>query len=367
MRCCNAPTDIRRGRSADSCHTCETSRVHWIEAHWYKRSAVSLLLWPLSILYRALVALRNLSFRIGLRSQYTSPVPVIVIGNVTVGGTGKTPLVLWTLQWLRANGWRPGAISRGYGAVVGAGPLAVNADSDPCEVGDEPVLLARRSECPVVVSTKRAAAARFIVDHYDCDVIVSDDGLQHLALGRCFEVVVIDGQRRFGNGFCIPAGPLREPLGRLQSIALRVCNGTPEAGEVPMRLVPELLTNVSTGKACSEGELLMLKTAHCEAVAGIGNPSAFFTSLRTLGFTITEHAFTDHHRYTTHDLERVGASRRPIIMTEKDAVKCQRFGYSDCWFLPVTAEPGPQYENALRRHPRLAEPPRPMAGPKAKR
>jgi len=316
-------------------------------------------------MYRALVALRSRSYRSGLRSQYTPPVPVIVIGNITVGGTGKTPLVLWTLQWLQASGWRPGAISRGYGAAVGAKPVAVNAESNPYEVGDEPVLLARRSGCPVVVCTKRAEAARFIIDHDNCDIIVSDDGLQHLALGRSFEVVVIDGQRRFGNGFCIPAGPLREPLARLQSVTLRVCNGTPDAGEVPMCLVPDKLLSVSSGEACSENELFTLKAAHCEAVAGVGNPNAFFTSLRTLGITITEHVFADHHRYTSHDLERIGAGQRPIIMTEKDAVKCRQFGYSDCWYLPVTAEPGPEYENALRCHPRLVEPPRPISGPGA--
>jgi len=341
--------------------------VHWLEAHWYKRSAVSLTLWPLSILYRGLMALRSGSYRSGLRSPYTPPVPVVIIGNITVGGSGKTPLVLWTLQWLQASGWRPGAISRGYGAAVGAEPIAVNADSNPYEVGDEPVLLAQRSGYPVVVCTKRAAAARFIIDHYDCDVIVSDDGLQHLGLGRCLEVVVIDGQRRFGNGFCIPAGPLREPLARLQSVELRVCNGNPRAGEIPMRLVPDTLVNVVSGEACGASEMAALKAKRCEAVAGIGNPNAFFTSLRNLGFTFTEHAYADHHRYTSHDLERIGVGQRAIIMTEKDAVKCRQFRYADCWYLPITAEPGPEYDNALRRHPRLAVPPRQMSAPGATR
>jgi tetraacyldisaccharide 4'-kinase len=304
---------------------------------WQRRGVWSLLLAPLAALYCAAAGLRRLAYRRGWAPVERVGVPVIVIGNLTVGGTGKTPLVLWLARFLRAHGYRPGLVARGYGGRA-TGPLAVTADSDPGEAGDEAVLLARRSDCPVVVGRDRAAAARRLLAVSSSDVIVSDDGLQHYRLGRDIEIAVLDGRRRLGNGLCLPAGPLREPPGRLRTVDLVVANGEARAGELGMELAVTALRNLQEPRRTAAARDFAGTPLH--AVAGIGHPARFFDQLRALGLTVIEHPFPDHHRYRPADLEFGDAA--PVIMTEKDAVKCRRFAQPRHWVLEVEARPDPR-------------------------
>ncbi|MHB8346214.1 MAG: tetraacyldisaccharide 4'-kinase [Acidiferrobacterales bacterium] len=296
-----------------------------------------MLLMPLSGIYWVISGIRNRLYDLGLRPIAQLPVPVIVVGNITVGGTGKTPLVLWLSQMLRRAGYRPGIIARGYGGRSETWPRILAADSDPGEVGDEPVLLARRAGCVVAVGPDRVAAARALLAAHHCDVVISDDGLQHRRLGRDIEIVVIDGHRRFGNGLLLPAGPLREPILRLQRADVRVTQGTALAGEHGMELHAQDLRNLVSGKTLAPGDFAEKKV---HAVAGIGNPGRFFATLRELGLDVREHPFPDHHRFRPEDLD-FGDSA-PVIMTEKDAVKCERFARPDDWFLEVEARLDPR-------------------------
>jgi tetraacyldisaccharide 4'-kinase len=315
--------------------------MSFAERHWYRLSAVSLLLFPLSLAFRAAVALRRLLYRTGILSRERVPVPVIVVGNLTAGGTGKTPLVLWLVEELRRRGRAPGIVSRGYGAGARP-PRLVQAGDDPALAGDEPVLLARRSGAPVWIGADRPAAARaLLAASPSCDVILCDDGLQHYRLARDFEIAVED-ERGFGNGFMLPAGPLREPAGR--RVDVRVLNraagapATAAAGpRLAMRLVPAGLYRVGEPAAPVAPASLAGKRLH--AVAGIGDPARFFRSLDALGLRATPHAFPDHHRYTPEDLDFPDCDY--VLMTEKDAVKCGRFGRSDLIALRVDAAPEP--------------------------
>jgi len=320
-----------------------------LERFWYRRSAVHAVLLPLSVLFAAVVALRRALFRAGLFRTRRLPVPVIVVGNLTVGGSGKTPLVLWLTGLLRAQGHRPGIVSRGYGGTA-HGPRAVVPGDEPSIVGDEPALLAGRAGVPVWIGADRpAAAAALLATHPDCDCIVSDDGLQHYALARDLEIVVVDGVRGFGNGWPLPAGPLREPLSRLAGVHAVVVNGagTPEglpAGAFRMRLEGRVLHNLREPARTLPASALAGKPVH--AVAGIGDPARFFRHLEALGLVVTTHPFPDHHAYTPADLELPGGDA--IVMTEKDAVKCTAFATERCWVLPVEA----RVDDALAEHVR---------------
>lgn len=301
---------------------------------WYRTTALTLLLLPLSWLFRGAAALRRLAYRRGWRKTYRMPAPVIIVGNITVGGTGKTPLVIWLIEFLQRQGCRPGVISRGYGGKAKAWPGEVTPDSDPYEVGDEPVLIARHARCPVVVGPNRVLAAQTLLANYDCDVIVSDDGLQHYALERDVEIAVIDGERRHGNRQCLPAGPLREPIQRLREVDIVVANGGGRPGEYVMNLAGERARNLA-----DESRWLPLSEFRGEpvhAVAGIGHPERFFNALRKQGLSITAHRFPDHHRYRARDLNFGDAS--PVLMTEKDAVKCRAIAASHHWYVPVEAK-----------------------------
>jgi tetraacyldisaccharide 4'-kinase len=309
-----------------------------LERSWYRFSWLTLLLLPLAGLYCGVMATRRLLYRLGILATVRLPVPVVVVGNLTVGGTGKTPLVIFLAQALRDAGHRPGVISRGYGGTAGARPCPVDADSDPARVGDEPVLIANHCQCPVWVGPDRVAAARELLRTHDCDVLLSDDGLQHLHLARDFEVVVIDGERRFGNGLCLPAGPLRESTRRLRSVDLVVANGgTTGAGELAMGLQARELVPVSGGAGISPHEL---RGRRVHALAGIGNPGRFFRQLEALGMEPIPHAFSDHHRFRPADLDF--GDDLDIIMTEKDAVKCRGFAGDRCWYLSVHPEVDPE-------------------------
>lgn len=305
-----------------------------LDEHWYANSPVSLLLAPLGWLFCAVAALRRRAYRTGLLSVHRMPVPVIVIGNITVGGTGKTPLVAWLARFLIGAGYTPGIVSRGYGGKVGNWPQPVAADSDPALVGDEAVLLARRSGCAVVVGPDRVAAARVLLEHSPCDVILSDDGLQHYRLGRDVEIAVIDGVRGFGNGRCLPAGPLREPPERLREVDLVVVNGTAGEGQYSMRLIEQVPRDVMDAGASRP--LADFQGTRVHAVAGIGHPERFFKRLRALGLRIVEHPFPDHHAYSPADLDF--GDGEPVLMTEKDAVKCRRFARPHLWYVPVEAQ-----------------------------
>lgn len=297
--------------------------------YWRQNGLVSLFLSPFTWLYCGITQVRWVLYRIGILTTHVVPVPVIVVGNVTVGGTGKTPLVAWLCGQLQGAGFSPGIVLRGYGGQ-GLGVLAVGIDSPVTQVGDEAVLLARRTGVPVVVSRDRVKGAYALIDQ-KCNVIVADDGLQHYRLARTVEIAVLDGVRRFGNGRCLPSGPLREGLNRWMSVDYRVTQGEAAAGEWSMCLVGETLQAVGRD---AKQPIPIGQRVH--AVAGIGNPDRFFTTLRALGLQVVPHPFADHHAYRAHDL--VFDSGDPVVMTEKDAVKCERFAQPHWWYLPVTAK-----------------------------
>jgi tetraacyldisaccharide 4'-kinase len=300
--------------------------------HWYRLSAVSILLVPVSLVFRLLVALRRMLFRFGALSSERLPIPVVVIGNLTVGGTGKTPLVLALAKTLRRSGLRPGILSRGYGGT-NALPRAVAAGDEAEQVGDEPLLLAERSGCPVWIGADRVAAARALcAAHPDCNLILCDDGLQHYRLRRDFEIAVED-ERGVGNGLLLPAGPLREPADR--RVDAKVTNSRePGPGAFAMRLVVAGMVRV--GDASAPLALSELAGKKLHAVAGIGNPGRFFATLSGMGLVFSAHPFPDHHAFATSDLQFADCDF--VLMTEKDAVKCRRFGRRDLIAVRVEAE-----------------------------
>ncbi len=304
-----------------------------LDHYWYTRSPWLVLLTPLSLIYRVIISLRRSAYKHGIFRSVRVPVPVIVVGNITVGGTGKTPLVAWLAGYLRGKGCKPGIISRGYGGTASNWPQQVRPDSDPAVVGDEAVLLAAKTGCPVSVAPDRVAAAKALIAHSDCDVILSDDGLQHYALQRDIEIAVIDGVRRFGSGFLLPAGPLREPVSRLQGIDLVVINGLGSEQEHPLRMKQGDAHNLLDSDKISALHDFRSQTVH--AVAGIGHPERFFRSLQQAGLQLETHTFPDHFRFQPEDI-RFGDGR-PVIMTEKDAVKCRHFATANDWYVPVEA------------------------------
>ena len=310
-------------------------------AFWQSRSLKSLLLMPLSALFGALAAARRLLFRLGICRAVRLPVPVIVVGNIAVGGSGKTPVVEWLVQRLREAGYTPGIVSRGYGGTVD-GIALVPGDGDPARFGDEPVLLARVARCPVAVGADRPAAAQALLEACpDCDVIVSDDGLQHYRLARDVEVVVVD-ERTLGNRRLLPAGPLREPVSRLRGVDLVVAHGevSPDLARClaskpvfPMTLEGDAFVALGgSGKHCAADSF---RTRRVHAVAGIGRPERFFTQLTAMGLDVIPHPFPDHHHFTASDLDFAPGEAK--ILTSKDAVKCAAFAPADTWEFPVTA------------------------------
>ncbi|HTQ75478.1 MAG TPA: tetraacyldisaccharide 4'-kinase [Burkholderiales bacterium] len=302
--------------------------------HWYRLSPVSALLFPLSLVFRLAVAVRRVLYRLGVLPSARLPVPVIVVGNLTIGGTGKTPLVMALVRSLRERGLRPGILSRGYGGAAGL-PRAVTAADEPGRAGDEPLLLAERAGCPVWVGADRAAAGRALcAAHPDCNVVVCDDGLQHYRLRRDFEIAVED-ERGAGNGLLLPAGPLREPVTR--RVDARVINGGSRTGAFGMRLAVDGLYRVGNASDRIEPSQLGGKKLH--AVAGIGNPARFFSTLSAMGLVFSPHSFPDHYVFLAEDLQFPECDF--VLMTEKDAVKCRRFGRRDLIAVRVEAEVDP--------------------------
>lgn len=304
---------------------------------WYEQAPVPAWTIPLSLLFRVIVALRRSLYRLGALRARRMPVPVVVVGNITAGGTGKSPLTIALVELLGERNLRCGIVSRGYGGAPGRVPLLVTADSDVAHAGDEALMMAHRTGMPVCVHPRRALATERLLAENTPDVVICDDGLQHYALARDVEIAVVDAGRGLGNGRMLPAGPLREPAARLNDVDHVVLNGDGELHDLPvrlarMRLEPRALVNVGSGE---RREADALNAERCVAVAGIGNPQRFFASLSQLGYSAECRAFPDHHSFTADDLAFSG--ERPVLMTEKDAVKCRAFARSNWWYLEVGA------------------------------
>jgi tetraacyldisaccharide 4'-kinase len=311
-----------------------------LERLWYGDSAGAVLLGPLAWLYGAATAARRGAYTYGWRHARRVRAPVVIVGNLTVGGTGKTPLVIWLAEQLGAAHLKVGIVSRGYGRR-GDAAYEVRGDSDWRAAGDEPVTLARRTGCAVMVAADRVQAARALVAH-GAQVIIADDGLQHLRLARDCQIVVIDGARGFGNGRLLPAGPLREPAARLALADIVVVNGAAEHASLAPALPAEALTMqlaahdaVRLDGRAPPAALGTFRGRRAHAVAGIGNPRRFFAELRAHGIEVIEHAFPDHHPFSAQEL-RFG-DELPVLMTEKDAVKCAPFADPRLWYVPVSA------------------------------
>ena len=299
---------------------------------------------PFSWLFAILSFVRRRLYERGILTRVRINRPVVVVGNITVGGTGKTPVAIWLARQLKERGMQPGIISRGYGGSVGHDPIQVTADSDPAVVGDEAVLMARRSGCHVVVHPNRVRAAQDL-SMLGADVVISDDGLQHYRLAREYEIAVIDGTRGFGNGRLLPAGPLREPLSRLESVDRAILNKSvmrsrKVISDLPEGLpVTEFYLKGTTARSLDNSKEVPLERfagKEVHAVAAIGNPGRFFTFLESHGMQVIEHAFPDHAKLSEADLRYDDGL--DVLMTEKDAVKCGDLEVDKCWYVPVRVE-----------------------------
>jgi tetraacyldisaccharide 4'-kinase len=291
------------------------------------------LLLPLSGIFYLLVQLRFWLYKVGFFKIYISKIPVIVVGNITVGGTGKTPIVISMVKHFESQGKTVGVVSRGYKGNYLHKVLEVTSTTDPQECGDEPALIAQNTNAKIVVAKKRVEAVKHLTDNEKVDVIISDDGLQHYAMGRDIEIAVIDGVNRFGNGFLLPAGLLREPVKRLKSVDIIINNGASLDGEMNCEIKAESFVNIASEES---QPLNYFKDKECYAVAGIGNPTKFFKLLDELGVRSKNKAFVDHHRFVAEDF--AFAEDYPIIMTSKDCVKCRHFATDQMWYLSVHAE-----------------------------
>ncbi|MEN4872059.1 tetraacyldisaccharide 4'-kinase [Kosakonia cowanii] len=302
---------------------------------WSGESPLWLLLLPLSWLYGLVSGAIRFAYRIGLKKAWRAPVPVVVVGNLTAGGNGKTPVVIWLVEQLQQRGVRVGVVSRGYGGKAERYPLLLTPETSTAQAGDEPVLIYQRTGAPVAVSPDRCEAVNALLSQHPLQLIVTDDGLQHYRLARDKEIVVVDGVRRFGNGWWLPAGPMRERASRLKSVDAVIANGgTPQTGEIAMRLRPGLAVNLLTGERRAVNELDQIV-----AMAGIGHPPRFFATLAECGATLKRSvALADHQALAQKDVDALLQPGETLVMTEKDAVKCRPFAQANWWYLPVDAE-----------------------------
>lgn len=305
-----------------------------IERIWSGSSKLYWLLLPLSLLYGITTWLIRQSYAWGWRKRWRAPVPVLVVGNLTAGGNGKTPLVIWLVEQLQQRGWRVGVVSRGYGGYSSHYPLVLDGQTTTAQAGDEPVLIFQRTGAPVAVAPKRVEAVKALLQQHALDLIITDDGLQHYALRRDGEWVVVDGVRRFGNGWWLPAGPMRERAPRLRSVnAVIVNGGVAQEGEIAMSLQADDAVNLLSGERCAPTQFTSVV-----AMAGIGHPPRFFSTLEKLGVTVEKTIpFADHQHYSLEQLQPLAQAPQVLLMTEKDAVKCCAFAQSHWWYLPVEA------------------------------
>ena len=318
-----------------------TQQGYLIDA-WYKKSWWLYLLTPLTFLFSTIVKSRKNSYLKNQKKIWRSPVPIIVVGNISMGGTGKTPLVKYIAAELSKRGFKPGLISRGYGGKY-SGTLEVNAETTYKKTGDEAQILGKL-KMPFFLDKNRSRGAKKLQEKHDVDVIISDDGLQHYAMGREIEIAVIDGARRLGNGLTFPAGPLREPKSRLKEVDFIVNNGGPTEGdEILMTLSPAKFIHLNSGKEYSIDKWPMHNQVH--AIAGLGNPNRFFDLLLRLGFEFDKNPFPDHHKYNKRDLYYL--DHLPILMTEKDAAKCKHFNNSKIWYLSIESKIESQFIDRL--------------------
>lgn len=308
---------------------------------WYNGHPALVLLRPLECLYRRVVNRKRARFLAGQGSIYKAPVPVVVVGNITIGGTGKTPLILWMIDHCRARGLRVGVVSRGYGAKPPSLPWRVLPQQAAAHAGDEPLLIVNRTGVPLMIDPDRSQAVRALLAEEPLDLILSDDGLQHYRLNRDLELVLIDAVRGLGNRRCLPAGPLREPVERLQSVDALLYNGAGVDRDdgFAFQLKPSALVNLVSGERRPVDHFPPGQQVH--AVAGIGNPQRFFNTLEGLHWRPVPHAFADHAVFSAQALSFTPAL--PVVMTEKDAVKCASFAASDWWYLAVEAVPSPAF------------------------
>lgn len=319
-----------------------------LERAWYRQAPWLKLFRPVSVLFTCLVKRRRQRW-LQSKAVWHAPVPVIVVGNISVGGTGKTPVVLALIEWLRSEGYQPGVVSRGYGAKPPSYPWLVKPEQDASLTGDEPLLIAQRAQVKVVIDPDRPAAARALLAGGQCNVIISDDGLQHYPLGRDIEIAVIDGQRGLGNRRCLPEGPLREPPERLNRVDLVLQNGGdmlhhPAANIFQLQATRITRLDGSDAQPLAQW-LARLKTPRVHAVCGIGHPERFFSTLAAVGLDCVPHAFADHHAFS--EAELLALDGLPLVMTEKDAVKCKDFQLPDGWVLQVTAELPDRFKDIL--------------------
>ncbi|GMQ84235.1 MAG: tetraacyldisaccharide 4'-kinase [Gammaproteobacteria bacterium] len=324
------------------------NRIRWeqrLQALWYGNSPACIALLPFSWLYCALVGMRRLAYRVGLLHRTRLDSRVIVVGNIVVGGTGKTPLVIAIAKRAQQAGLRVGILTRGYLGGAQHWPQQVSGTSDPGQVGDEAVLLARKTGAPVYAGPDRVAAGRALLQASPCDLLICDDGLQHYALQADTEIALVDTTRGQGNGFCLPAGPLREPVSRLRSADAVVTLGDDAGWPYSMRLVSGEARGVANPSITRSLDSFRGSTLH--AVAGIGNPERFFAGLRTAGLSVRAHPYADHHPFSPADLD-FGDSN-PVLMTEKDALKCERFAQHNWWFVPIEAQPDAGLEEWLAK------------------
>lgn len=318
-----------------------------IEKIWFHRHPLRFLLWPLlwplSRVFGMISRSRRRDFESGKKKRYHAPVPVIVVGNITAGGNGKTPVVVWLVETLQKLGYKPGVVSRGYGAKAPRYPLLVQTSTPTTHCGDEPKLIQQRTGVPVAVDPVRANAVKALLDQ-NVDIVVTDDGLQHYALERDIEFAIVDGVRRFGNEQMIPLGPLRESLRRLKEVDFIITNGgEAQDGEIGMTLQPELAVNLVTRQQVAVSELTNLV-----AWAGIGHPPRFFNTLAQLGAKpVVTHGFADHKNFDVSELTALAKRGDNVIMTEKDAVKCTGFAQENWWYLPVSAHIAAEDEQCI--------------------
>ncbi len=333
-------------------------------AFWKRKTWQSYLLSPLSSLVCWEAARRLKNFQQQNVAARQTQATVIVVGNVVVGGTGKTPFIVWLADQLKQSGFSVGILSRGYGAKNKEWPRLVSVSDTAETVGDEPLMLSQKTNCPVAVSPKRTEALALLTEQHDCDYVISDDGLQHYALQRDIEVVMIDAERQFGNQMCMPSGPLREPLSRIEEVDFCVWNGLNENEQIPqlvyqqktalkMQLLPVQFHKVADLQTSLSIEAFVAQFSQQEtmAIAGIGNPQRFFNTLAELSLEFKTTAFADHHAFSRAELVGLPASSsgNPIIMTEKDAVKCQDFAEAsdEWWYLKVETACSPSLVQAI--------------------